>query len=104
VTKRYEEPIEVTSDPAGAPVPVAFRWRGRRYDVDQHLGAWRDAAEFWAGDGRRDREYFRVVAHPVNALATGDLDPDGFLRSYAAVYDVYRDLVKGAWRLERVWD
>lgn len=104
MTKRYDEPIDVTSDPAGAPAPISFRWRGRRYDIDQHLEEWRDAAEFWDGDGRHDREYFRVMAHPSNSMATGDLDPDGFLRSYAAVFDVYRDRVKEAWHLERVWD
>jgi hypothetical protein len=104
VTKRYDEPIDVTSVLPGSSGPVAFSWRGRRYDVDQHLETWRDAAEVWTGDGRRDREYFRLVAHPAGALSTGDLDPDGFLQSYAAVFDLYRDRVRGAWHLERIWD
>jgi hypothetical protein len=104
VTKRYDEPIEVTPDPVEALAPVAFSWRGRRYDIDQYLQSWREAGEWWNGDRRRDREYFRVLAHPTGSLATGDLDPDGFIRSSGAVFDVYRDRAAGIWRLARVWD
>jgi Family of unknown function (DUF6504) len=104
VTKRYDEPIEVTADPVEEHAPVAFLWRGRRYDIDQRLEQWREAGEWWDGDGRRDREYYRVLARPTGVLATGDLDADGFLRSAGAVYDVYRDRVAGTWHLARVWD
>jgi hypothetical protein len=106
LTKRYDEPIEVTpkdAERSGA-APVAFAWRGRRYDVDQRLASWRDGAEWWKHNGARDREYFRVLAHPAGALATGDLDADGFLRSAGAVYDVYCDRATGTWRLARIWD
>lgn len=104
MTKRYDEQIEVTADPVEAHAPVAFLWRGRRYDIDQRLERWREAGEWWNGDGRRDREYFRVLARPSGALATGDLDADGFMCSAGAVYDVYRDRAAGNWRLARVWD
>ena len=104
MTKRYDEPIEVTADPVEANAPVAFSWRGRRYEVDQRLERWREAAEWWNGDGRRDREYFRVLARPSGTLATGDIDSDGFLCSAGAVYDLYRDRAAGVWRLARVWD
>jgi hypothetical protein len=104
VTKRYDEEIEVTHDPTGVNAPVAFEWRGRRYDVDQRLEQWREAGEWWTGDARRDREYFRVLAHPAGAMITGDCDPDGFLYSAGAVYDVYRDRAAGRWRLARIWD
>jgi uncharacterized protein DUF6504 len=104
VTKRYDEPIEVTAEASDAGAPVAFSWRGRHYDVDQHLEWWREAAETWNGDGGRDCEYYRVLAHPSGALASGDLDADGFLRSTGAVYDVYRDRLRGGWRLARIWD
>jgi hypothetical protein len=104
VTKRYEDAIEVTADALDGGAPLAFSWRGRRYDVDQRLGSWREAGEWWNGDGRRDREYHRVLARPSEVLATGDLDRDGFLRSAGAVYDVYLDLAAGSWRLARVWD
>ncbi|HVL64161.1 MAG TPA: DUF6504 family protein [Actinomycetota bacterium] len=98
MTKRYDEEIEVTPD-ASAGAPVAFSWRGRRYDVDQRLAAW---VEAWADE--RDRAWVRVLAHPRGATADGTVDPDGFLVSHAAVYDLYLDRRRGAWRLARVWD
>jgi hypothetical protein len=104
VTKRYDEPIEITPDPVDHDVPVAFSWRGRLYDVDQQLESWREGSEWWNGAARRDREFFRVLARPAAALATGDLDSDGFMQSRGAVYDVYRDRVRGEWRLARIWD
>ncbi len=104
VSKRYDESIEVTADPVEVSAPVAFTWRGRRYDIDQRLESWREATETWNGAGGRDREYFRVLAHPSATLASGDLDADGFLCSSGAVYDVYRDRVAGGWRLARIWD
>ena len=103
MTKRYDQPIEVTGDPAQG-APRWFRWRGRRYDVDQHLGSWREAGEWWDGARAREREYHRLLARPAGALATGDVDADGFLRSAAAVYDVYVDRAGGGWRITRVWD
>lgn len=113
MTKRYDEPIDVTSDPTDAR-PVAFRWRGRRYLVDQHLSSWR-AAEPWAHGTQPDREYHRVLAHRAGTAATGDIDSDGFLVArgagvggpqdqIGAVYDVYCDPANGGWRLARVWD
>jgi hypothetical protein len=103
VTKRYDEPIEVRGIP-GEGAPRSFRWRGRRYDVDQHLGSWREGGEWWDGARARDREYHRLLARPADAFATGDVDADGFLRSVAAVYDVYLDRARGDWRITRVWD
>jgi hypothetical protein len=32
------------------------------------------------------------------------VDADGFLIARHAVYDVYRDRLKDAWRLARIWD
>ena len=134
MTKRYDEPIEVMPDPANLGAPLSFSWRGRRYEVDQWLMNWREAGEWWArpprsnGNGRsgeqnsassngrsngserprregpREREYFRVLARPAGAMSTGDLDADGFMTRPGAVYDVYRDRVRGEWRLARVWD
>jgi hypothetical protein len=104
VTKRYDEPIEVRADSLDAGAPSSFTWRGRRYDVDQRLGCWREAGEWWNGSELRDREYHRLLARPAGALATGDIDPDGFMRPAGAVYDVYLDRVRGGWRITRVWD
>lgn len=105
VTKRYDEPIEVTSDPLEAGAPALFSWRGRAYEIDARLGSWREAGEWWNGAGGRDREYFRVLARPSGVVVDGDVDSDGFLTGPAgAVYDVYRDLSAERWRLARVWD
>ena len=113
VTKRYDEPIEVISDPAQGGAPLSFDWRGRRYEVDQWLTTWREAGEWWrrngasdngAAAGVREHEYFRVLARPSGALASGDLDADGFMCHPGAVFDVYRDRVQRHWRLARVWD
>lgn len=104
MSKRYDEAIEVIPDPSDGSAPISFSWRGRRYDVDQRLDAWREAGEWWDGTAARERDYYRVVARPAGALATGDLDPDGFMTHVGAVYDVYRDRLRGSWRLARVWD
>jgi Family of unknown function (DUF6504) len=104
VAKRYEEAIEVTLDPGNPASPIGFSWRGRRYDIDQHLMTWRDAGEWWKGNAMREREYFRVLARPAGMLAIGDLDPDGCMHTVSAVYDVYRERGNGSWSLARLWD
>jgi Family of unknown function (DUF6504) len=110
LTKRYDEQIDVTPDPIDADAPLTFLWRGRRYHVDQRLESWREGGEWWrsaaGGKPPREREFYRVLAHPSGAAATGELDPDGFLirDAYTAVYDLYRDRIKNVWKLARVWD
>jgi hypothetical protein len=104
VTKRYDDPIDVTADPFDDGAPLRFSWRGRRYDVHQHLATWREAGEWWNGIERRDRHYHRVLARPSDARATGDLDRDGFMPATGAVFDVYLDRARAGWRLARVWD
>ena len=104
MSKRYDEPIEVMPDPSDPGAPLSFSWRGRRYDIDQRLMSWRAGGEWWDTARAREREYFRVLARPAGAMATGDLDADGFMSSPGAVYDVYRDRIAGSWRLERLWD
>ena len=98
MSKRYDEAIEVTPD-LQARVPISFTWRGRRYEIDQHLSSWCE------GGGWKQKDFHRVLARPSGALATGDLDPDGFMTSTpGAVYDLAFDHIKRAWRLARVWD
>jgi hypothetical protein len=104
VTKRYDDPIEVTSDHGDGGAPLSFLWRGRHYDVDQRLVSWREAGEWWDASAAREHEFYRVLARPSGVFAAGDLDAEGFMRSPCAVYDVYRDRLRGSWRLVRVWD
>ncbi|HET7482923.1 MAG TPA: DUF6504 family protein [Actinomycetota bacterium] len=104
MAKRYDESIDVTPDPVEPDAPVSFSWRGRRYDIDERLSSWREAGEWWQGRAAREREYYRVLARPSGALATGDLDPDGFMVTPSAVYDIYRDRINDVWRMARLWD
>ena len=116
MTKRYDELIEVTLDPIEEGAPLRFVWRGRRYDVDQRLSSWRQAGEWWNGARNRiDREFFRVLARPSSAEASGEVDSDGFMIRGAgsagpqnfwsgAVYDLFVDRVRNEWRIARIWD
>jgi hypothetical protein len=104
MAKRYDEVVDVTLDGAADGVPLTFSWRGRNYTIDERLGSWREAGEWWDPSGVHEREYFRVLAHPAGAGATGELDPDGFLVTNSSVYDLYRDRMHGVWRLARLWD
>ena len=104
MSKRYDEPIEVAPDPFDPSAPLHFNWRGRRYAIDQRLESWREAGAWWARDGAVDREFFRVLARPAGAMASGDVDDDGFLHSVGAVYDLFRDRKRNEWRLARIWD
>ena len=98
MSKRYDEAIEVTPD-RQAQLPISFSWRGRDYDVDQHLASWRE------GGGWKEKDFHRVLARPSGVFATGDLDPDGFMRTVpGAVYDLAFDRIKKAWKLSRIWD
>ena len=108
MSKRYDEAIEVTPDTAlaqdRAELPISFSWRGRDYEIDQHFSSWRE------GGGWKDKDFHRVLARPAgSALATGELDPDGFMLpassgTRGAVYDLAFDRIKKAWRLARIWD
>jgi Family of unknown function (DUF6504) len=104
VTKKYDEPIEVTPDSVDPGAPLSFRWRGRRYEIDERLSSWREAGEWWNGATATELEYHRVLARPAGVFSTGELDADGFMRSPSAVYDMYFDRLKGGWKLARVWD
>ena len=106
MAKRYDEPIEVMTDEsgwAGADSPLAFTWRGRRYFVDERLSSWCEAGQWWDRASVREREYYRVVAHPAGSHH-GEIDADGFLITQSSVYDVYKDRLRDTWHMGRVWD
>lgn len=105
MTKRYDEPIDVGPQSDAAFPVVSFTWRGRAYRVDRLLGAWRETAEVWDRARARDREYHRLLVRPASLPPDGSVDDEGLLRREpGAVFDVYRDRVRGTWRLERIWD
>ena len=39
-----------------------------------------------------------VLARPSGVSSLGDVDADGFLITVGAVFDVYRDRIRGEWR------
>lgn len=126
MSKRYDEAIAVTADTSEtngrAALPLSFSWRGRRYDIDQHLSSWREGGEWWqaprgskarsngrSSNGSRrapqERDCFRVLARLSDAFATGELDSDGFMApAPSAVFDLVFDRSDQIWRLARIWD
>ena len=64
--------------------PVGFLYKGRKEGVKEICEQWRLSQEWWKS--AVDREYFRVRT----------------LRGI--VYEMYRDLLTGAWYLQRVYD
>ena len=103
MTKRYDEAIDVTSDPLQSGAPLAFVWRERRYEVDQELSVWREAGAWWTDQPQED-EYHRVLARPAGVTSDGNIDADGFLTGLGAVFDLCFDRVRGIWRMARLWD
>ncbi len=94
MTKRYREELESVRCERG--VPVAFRWRGRTYEVRRVLGHWREDPGWWRrSDGRAIRieqaDLWRVEA--------------GARRSGGPPGGVYEVVQRGQhWHLDRVWD
>lgn len=103
MTKRYDEVIDVTADPARPGAPIAFTWRGRRYEVDQAVAAWREAGAWWTAEPRED-ECHRVLARPTGATSDGNVDADGFMVQAGAVFDLRFDRLRDSWKLDRLWD
>ena len=97
LTKLYDDPIEVevegppsrSDSTAGPQVPVAFSWRGKRYQVERVLKFWREAGEGWEPERANDHECYRVEA----AGGTYDLRLDRL-----------PSRTRPHWRLARVWD
>ena len=76
------EGIEVDVDDEGA--PLSFTWRGQRRRVQGIAKRWRVDEGWWRN--RVWREYFK--------LATAD----------GLLVLLYRDLLTGDWRLQRLYD
>jgi hypothetical protein len=64
--------------------PIAFLYKGGREGVEEICEQWRASQEWWKR--ATDREYFRV------RTARG------------IVCEMYRDLLTGAWYLQRIYD
>jgi hypothetical protein len=64
--------------------PISFLHKGRKEDVKEICELWRVSREWWKS--AIDREYFRV--RTVRGI----------------VCEMYRDLLTGAWYLQRIYD
>jgi hypothetical protein len=64
--------------------PIAFLYKGGREGVEEICEQWRVSQEWWKR--AIDREYFRVST--VRGI----------------VCEMYRDLLTGAWYLQRIYD
>lgn len=97
MSKRFREAVEVSGDSR----PVAFRWRGRTYEVLGVVGYWREDAGYWIGGGVEipQRDLWRV-----EAVRRGRSTADGHPTRTPGrgVYELVCE--GGRWRLDRVWD
>jgi hypothetical protein len=78
MVRRYRDPITVSLADG---LPAAFTWRGVRYVVAV-IGTWQLAARWWDAERATERTYFRVQARDLQ------------------VFEIYHDVVSGAWVLD----
>jgi hypothetical protein len=87
VGHQYRQPIQVT---ARAGRPQRFTWREVEYHVAEILNTWRLSTRWWESaaysPGASDRHYYRLRCQ------------DGM------ICDVYHDVARQVWILDRVYD
>ena len=76
------ERVSLDADDDG--VPISFTWRGRKHNVVEIVERWRADAEWWRV--RHWRECFTVATN-TRLLLT-----------------IYRDLSRGEWYVQRIFD
>ncbi len=84
MSKLFREAIKLEVEEDTQHKPIAFLYKRRREQVRETLKRWRIVQGWWKRPVMR--EYFQV------RTASG------------TVYELYRDLLTGAWRLQRVYD
>ena len=84
MSKLFKEAIRLEVEEDVRHGPVAFLYKGKRTGVRETLKQWRMVQGWW----RRpvEREYFQVRTES------------------GAVCELYRDLLTGAWYLQRIYD
>ena len=103
MAKRYREALEAVecrgSERArGGETPVAFTWRGERYQVLAVLGHWREDPGWWnrGGSSPGGGEAIRIEQADLWRVEAQNGQPG------RGVYEIVR---RGdQWRLDRVWD
>ncbi len=90
-------PTRPGNGPVDAEEPLAFAWRGRRYEVTRILGHWREEEGWWR---RPDGEPIRIEQSDLwRVEATRGA---GTAWDARGIYELAR---RGTtWRLDRVWD
>lgn len=84
MSKLFREAITLEVQEDAQHKPVAFLYNGRRVAVADTLKRWRVAQEWWKNPV--EREYFQV------RIESG------------TVCELYRNLLTGAWYLQRIYD
>lgn len=92
MSKRYREPLEAIACEDGE--PTAFAWRGRRYQVVQVLGHWREDPGWWR---RPDGAPVRIEQADLWRVEARNGTPHE-----RGVYELVRHGER--WRLDRIWD
>lgn len=95
MTKRYREDLQEvqTEQVADGERPVAFTWRGHRYEVTSVLGHWREDPGWWR---RPSGEPIRIEQSDLWRVEA---------RNGRPLPGVYELVCRGGdWRLDRVWD
>jgi hypothetical protein len=84
MSKLFQEAITLEVNEDIRHRPIAFLYQGREENVEEICEQWRASQGWWKR--ATDREYFRV------RTARG------------IVCEMYRDLLTGAWYLQRIYD
>lgn len=84
MSKLFREAVALAVQEDVQHEPLAFLYKGRREGVEETLKRWRVVREWWKRPV--EREYFQV------RIGSG------------IVCELYRDLLTGAWYLQRIYD
>lgn len=105
--RRYDEAIQVRSEPPGT--PTQFRWRGRVWSVREVVTRWLETGAWWdsplvkavRGDDQQqlldDRDIDLLAEHEVWRVVAGT-------GATVGVYELDHVQQTGSWRLRAVAD
>lgn len=84
MTRLLQQPVELEVKEGNRFEPVAFPYKGRMVNTGQILKRWRISQGWWKRPV--EREYFQIKTEA------------------GMVCELYRDLIAGAWYLQRIYD
>jgi hypothetical protein len=103
--RQVNESIESLTPTAGTgpAVPLAFRWRGRRYVVGSVLAHWVETGAWWRPEYRAPKQPppAGAPADPERWLWRVEVDSRG---RQTGVFDLCLDRDRGHWSLHAIYD